>query len=445
MTSNIDNPEDNLEQTKSHEAFMHFMENMSKCTILFSGERSFIIRCDLKPKVISKYTATRSNNFNIPIKQLLIKVVLHGEENERGETVILPKNLYTEDDENFTPQWELPVVNRQKTIKTTIEELKHEIKVQNYLYEQSYRDELTPCEPMCPRIVHSIFNIQPELIDTIANYMIKTVQPNSHQVLWKKKYGYDPIQQSPYFLNKWFLNNKLSFIVMELLDEFKPLPHYGSLLKNWGKDGELYVRRASWEYARMCASYGVLHGNSDNLNNVLVKRGKTIIIDFSESRVDETELSKINTTPDKMPMFVDDQEVGRVLQCKPGVRSIQNVKDYSFYMLDYASKKKKYEIINDITKECQKSAKKFFKEFKRKFQNTTFKDQCDIIFIKQEQSGGKKIVKIYKTSTRKNNSKNKNKSKSTSKNKNKNKNKNKSTSKNKSTCKNKNKNKNKNN
>ena len=300
---------------------------------------------------------------------------------------------------------------------------------------------------MCPRIVHSIFNIQPESLRLkIGNYMIKTVQPNSHQVSWEKKYGYDPIEQSVYFLNKWFNTHNLSFIVMELLDEFKPLPHYGSLLKNWGKDGELYVRRASWEYARMCASYGVLHGNSDNLNNVLVKRGKTIIIDFSESIVDETELSKIHTTPPKMQRFVDDQEVGRVIQCKPGVRSIQNVKDYSFYMLDYASKKKKYEIINDITKECQKSAKKFFnkfEKFKKKFPDTTFKAECDKIFIKQKQSGGKKIVKIYKTSTRK--SKNKNnstrKSKSTSKNNSTRKNKSTCKSKNKSTCKNKNKNK----
>jgi len=473
-------------QTKgSDAAFKFFMNNLKQCSILTDSSISCVtFICEINPNVASPYTAMRSTNFNIPVNKLLLKLFLHEEmkhpssknssqsldhhtsyvyfdarqiDSQTQTTTTnadFEDNVY--DNKSISINKEINKYNNKKEIKDLLKMgkitkkeltpefvLQNEIDIQQTLYKQSFKDELTPCEPICPCIVHYVFNIEKKKMSLYENMSFKFVQKYPGDLnLLKKLFRY-----------------KLSFIVMELLEGFETLHDikYNPIYSD--EEKRMYISIAAWEFSRLCSSYGVEH-NDAHSGNVMINpndtsyfnnkkvKGRAIIIDFGRSTV-----QKQTTNPKKK---YDINDYYNMLSCGNksdwGNRSFSklNITEPLFTNKEVVQMLNKFEQYNSLRTTV---ATKFLKTFNKQY-NMTFHEACELMFpkkhnIEEGHYGGQKMIKLYniklnrKTSTRKSKNKSKNKStcKSTSKNKNKSTCKSKNKNKNKSKSKNKNKNK----
>ena len=140
------------------------MENLAECLILTDYSVSCVtFICSLNSMVSSPYQSMRSTNFNMPVKKIILKIFLYGEESKssdksskRTKYVEMPTRDYLKKiDEGQTIESEKEH-SKELTSRATI---LNEIKLQQTLYNASFINKLTPCEPMCPAIITYQINI----------------------------------------------------------------------------------------------------------------------------------------------------------------------------------------------------------------------------------------------------------------------------------------------
>ena len=271
-------------------AFNFFMENLAECYILTDYSVSCVtFICTLKSSVPSPYQSMRSTNFNMPVKKIILKIFLHGEDtagsgdrsSKRTKYVEIPTRSYLKKiDEGQTIETEKEH-SKELTTRTTI---LNEIKLQQTLYNESFINKLTPCEPICPAIITYQVNISPAEQQFLFTKMTETT-------VLKKTTEYDLEMIVALFANS------LSFIAMELLENCLAL-HEIKTHPIYGKDYEDYMLMAAWEFARLCKIFGIAH-NDAHSNNIMIDptdtnyfgggvKGRAIIIDFGRSEIDRT-------------------------------------------------------------------------------------------------------------------------------------------------------------
>ena len=287
-------------------AFNFFMENLAECLILTDYSVSCVtFICSLNSMVSSPYQSMRSTNFNMPVKKIILKIFLYGEESKssdksskRTKYVEMPTREYLKKiDEGQTIESEKEH-SKELTSRATI---LNEIKLQQTLYNASFINKLTPCEPMCPAIITYQINISLTEQQFLFKYMTK---PN----VFKKTTEYDLEMVTALF------TNPISFIAMELLENCMAL-HDIKTHPIYGKDYENYMLIAAWEFARLCKIFGIAH-NDAHSNNIMIDptdknyfgggvMGRAIIIDFGRSEMNipiQSQMkTRLNTTMKQKP------------------------------------------------------------------------------------------------------------------------------------------------
>jgi hypothetical protein len=274
-------------------AFNFFMGNLEECRILTDYSISCItFICTLKPSIKSPYQSTRSTNFNISVKKLLLKIFLSGDElkshpSSRTQYIDVPTREYLQKINEGQP-----ITNEKEKRKevTSSSTLLNEIKLQQNLYNASFMDKLTPCEPICPAIITYQLNLTPTEQKILFAKMTNTA-------VFKPTTIYDMTIVTALF------ENKLSFIVMEMLENFITL-HDIKYHPIYSKNYEHYMLMAAWEYARLCKVFGISH-NDAHSSNVMIDPtdktyfggavvGRAIIIDFGRSEINKPFQSHMN-------------------------------------------------------------------------------------------------------------------------------------------------------
>ena len=273
-------------------AFDYFMEH-AECRILTDSSISCITYvCEFKPNPdaspvpVSPYKAIRTNNVFTPVNKILLKIMLNS---DRKEYIYFNKSLVQEN-----PRKNFIEVN-------TIADITEEIDIQNKLYSDSFRDENSYLEAICPCIItydNSIntqekkFDLQIKLLrnfkerryidDTITEAQLLATIPAPHpepdgtlnkyiNVLMDKDVTtelFKKVYENPQY--------NISIIVMELLDGYDTLETTLDKIKKSSLDPVVknehkicVVSATMYELCRLSNKFKIQH-NDSHLNNIMI-------------------------------------------------------------------------------------------------------------------------------------------------------------------------------
>ena len=147
----------------SKEALYFFIANSTFTIISDEGIASYVYACHLKDEVESPYIAMRSDNFHSPVRSILLKIMFHSDYDEDYISGI-GIHRYGE---------------REDKEKTSSGVLTEEVEIQQQVYQASFKDELTPCEPICPAIITYLINIEVEEKETLFKFIISNLIPRN--------------------------------------------------------------------------------------------------------------------------------------------------------------------------------------------------------------------------------------------------------------------------
>jgi len=224
----------------------------------------------------SPFFSIRSDYFQKPVRNMLIKVCIHSS-----------KPDFIKDFRNE---------NSNKEIETmTSEIIQKEVKIQDALFRKSYIENVA--EPICPSILFvqdDIFHGE-NLQDRYYNWIIEKLierQPETHP------------NRDNYITNELFCFHPLSIIFMEFAEGYFTLFDLWNQL-NTQPEGiirlNLYLGMAMYELYRLYHKYGIVHGDI-HFGNILVnpsypylnnqQLGKILLIDFGKSYYETPDSTK---------------------------------------------------------------------------------------------------------------------------------------------------------
>lgn len=223
----------------------------------------------------SPFFFVRSQLFQQPVRNMLMKVCIYNTEND--------------------PMPDFRNNNSNKNIETmSAENIKKEVIIQDELFRKSYIENVA--EPICPAILY----VQTDIVR-------ENLQEKYHKWIIPKlveRNGSKTPDRDHYITNYLFNNHRLSVIFMELADGYTTLFELWNVLKNQ-RDGPILLERylciAMYELYRLYHTYGIVHGDI-HFGNILVnpsypylsndKPGKILIIDFGKSFYESPDQNK---------------------------------------------------------------------------------------------------------------------------------------------------------
>jgi hypothetical protein len=252
------------------EALYFFIANSTFNIIADEGIASYVYACHLKDHVESPYVAMRSDNFNSPVRSILLKIMFH-----------------TNYDDDYISDIRIHRYGeREDKEKTSSGTLIEEVEIQQQVYQASFKDELTPCEPICPAIITYLTNIEVEEKETLFNFIISNL-------ITRKD---DPkMVNSDEIITKEIFKGDLSLIAMELMEGYRTVE---DILEKGEKEYNTpIILMWAWNLARLKNVFGIAHRDlhESNLLFNMNKRfygdsnklfyGQMIIIDFGRVTV----------------------------------------------------------------------------------------------------------------------------------------------------------------
>lgn len=255
----------------TQDALYFFLANSTFRIISDDSVASYIYTCHLKDGVTSPYIQMRSDNFKSPARCILLKIVFHSDYDDVYKSEIGIHQYGTRDDKEATFSGDL------------IEE----VKIQQQIYQDSFKDELTPCEPICPSIITYLIDINSEDKKRLSKFILdnlisRTIDPEVDS---------DETHSDEEITSEIF-KQKLSLIAMEMMEDYVTL--YSLREKYWERVRfkKLETMKISlmlaWNLARLKNVLGIAHLDLHE-GNVLFnpkKRfygdfyGQMVIIDF---------------------------------------------------------------------------------------------------------------------------------------------------------------------
>ena len=250
------------------EALYFFIANSTFNIIADEGIASYVYACHLNDEVESPYIAMRSDNFNAPVRSILLKIMFHS---EYDEDYISDIGIYR-------------YGKREDKEKTSSGVLTEEVEIQQQVYQASFKDELTPCEPICPAIITYLIDIKEK--ETLFNSIITNLIPRNND---------EKMVNSDEKITEEIFKGNLSLIAMELMEGYRTV---NDILEKGEKEYKKpMILMWAWNLARLKNVFGIAHRDL-TMNNLLFnmnKRfygdsnklffGQMIIIDFGRVTV----------------------------------------------------------------------------------------------------------------------------------------------------------------
>jgi len=228
-------------RTYTTESALHFFIENSSFSIFSRGSSSILVKCVLNEHVKSPYITTRLDNFNEPVREVLLKFIVC-KKNPMESCEIMP---------------------------ISIKEFENEINIQKDIFEKTFLDETTFLEPICPCLLYSS-RITDDVYKTrLLSIMKKTMSAQDFQRI------------------RQIFTHDVGYIAMECMKTYKPLESFESTTPYF----QFYVLFAIHQLQLMHRQ-GYKHCDF-HLNNILIDEschyydfmpGRAIIIDFSKSK-----------------------------------------------------------------------------------------------------------------------------------------------------------------
>ncbi len=253
------------------EALYFFIANSTFHIIADESVASYIYTCHLKAGIKSPYIAMRSDNFNTPVRSILLKIMFHSDY-----------------DDDYVSDVGICRYGKKEKEKTFSKTLIQEVEIQQQVYQDSFKDELTPCEPICPAIITYLINIADDEKQTLLNFIISNLISRTY---FPGRTVYDDKT-----ITQTIFGENLSLIAMELMEGYKTSAdieendnsrvYHPSIILMW-----------AWNLARLKNVFGIAHRDlhQGNLLFNMNKRfygdsnklfyGQMIIIDFGRITV----------------------------------------------------------------------------------------------------------------------------------------------------------------
>ena len=163
-------------------AFTHFINNSSFSIFSTSGTTSVIILARLKEGVVTPYKTVRSNEFNNPVKTILIKLCAS--------------------------------------------RIDKEVSIQKDIYKKSFTNEMSLLEPICPSVIFSY-----------SEKLKKPLKHDFHKLILNSLE--DKSQSSS--IDRIF-ESDVYVIAMELMENYKPLSSFEGTPSKYQKRSSIFNR-----------------------------------------------------------------------------------------------------------------------------------------------------------------------------------------------------------
>jgi len=240
-------------------AFNYFISNCTFTLLTYNSIGCVTLKAKLNDNITSPYFHLRINKWNEPLNFILIKILLYEDISTFNTRYINLPNVRTRDFE----------ISNHNSFMT---EINNQIK----LYLTTYLDELSPLDPFSPALLYYKRDIDKEGIDNFISHVEQHFTDNE----FVPELNIDKITIMINFLNATETNglylNK-SIIVMEFLDDYKPLSNYiqnnNTLIA--GTNPYKYFIYTLFETIRL-HKLGCMH-NDLHLNNIFINSTETYI------------------------------------------------------------------------------------------------------------------------------------------------------------------------
>jgi len=250
---------DSLPGKNTEETFYDLIQN-SSITYLSKGANGLIFKVVVKPGYTSSYKYIYSDSFNKPVTELILKLTL----------------MMDFDEKNYSPE-DLPDLNDYD--KNEIENFKNEINVQTDIFLGS----IEYLQPLCPSIVYSDILYNKESKEKFINTLIhKNPQLKQSKIPFNGlgiELKSDTLKQD---------NIKLGIIAMECATGYRTL---WNIVNDKRIDDEtkiLYVNYSLYVILKLALDFGYTHGDYHS-GNIMINpdityfnglKGRAMLIDF---------------------------------------------------------------------------------------------------------------------------------------------------------------------
>ena len=247
-------------------AIHSFIQNSTFSILTNSSASCITLIAEIKPGFTSPFTTMRSNNFDLDVNKILLKIFLTSE--HRGKIDIEGRSIYN--------GIEL----------TSYHNFEKEINIQRKIYNTSFVDEYSPFDAICPAIIYKQTYREPKIKQNLQNLIIQNL----------KKKDDESIIHSIF---QMIHTCDISIIYMEYMDNFQLAKDIISDLiyktDNYSKTRlEFFKQMIIYEFTRL-HSMGYIHGDA-HLHNIMIdpnykyfttdnesRLGRVILIDFGKT------------------------------------------------------------------------------------------------------------------------------------------------------------------
>jgi hypothetical protein len=162
------------------ESALHFFIENSSFSIFSRGSSSILVKCELNEHVKSPYITTRLDNFNEPVREVLLKFIVY-KKNPMESCEIMPISM---------------------------QDFENEINIQKDIFEKTFVDETTFLEPICPCLLYSDRFVSND--DDVYKHRLLAVMQQTMSV------------QDFQRIRQIFIHD-VGYITMECMKSYKPL------------------------------------------------------------------------------------------------------------------------------------------------------------------------------------------------------------------------------
>ena len=339
----------------TQEALYFFLANSTFRIISDESIASYIYTCHLKAGVTSPYIHMRSDNFKTPARCILLKVMFHTPYSDVG---FVGEAIYRY---GTDPAKEI----------TYSGDLIEEVEIQQQIYQDSFKDELTPCEPICPSIITYLIGINSEDKKRLSKFIIDNLISRKID----PEVDSDETHSDEEITSEIF-KQELSLIAMEMMEDYVTL---SSLREEYWdrvqfkKLETMKIRlMLAWNLARLKNVLGIAHLDLHE-GNVLFnpkKRfygdffGQMVIIDFGRIAVRNKIRKPMPTDLKTWRMAIYNSRFSGMLgSCKVGYNHSVHVEMIKFGKFNQQS----VDMLNKMTELRKGMAIKFLTDFQTKY------------------------------------------------------------------------------
>lgn len=268
------------------EIINYFIRNSSFKILTNTSISCLTIVAKLNPGISTPFKTMRSNNFELDIRKILIKIMVTNYD--------LSKSI-------FITRSGRPLSHNRSGIEIqSMPRFIHEIETQINIYKKSLISNYSLLDPICPAILHFEDTLSDEIYDIIYNNLNEN---GKYALEFIKKMATDTEFFNPakikFLKNKYndvnipSENYKISTIIMEYMDDYE----IAANINTWHPNYSFLMKTAQYEFMQLNNEFHYFHGDShfgnfminpnypyfyDNHTN-RVNKGKIIIIDFGRT------------------------------------------------------------------------------------------------------------------------------------------------------------------